>query len=73
MRLDDYLLATSQGKTYLGRVAGEATYTLSSIGDPTCGARSSGGTPPGPCHSRTFPQPLPAKLHSQADVVELTN
>ncbi|MFZ0121716.1 MAG: hypothetical protein WAN20_23645 [Pseudonocardiaceae bacterium] len=30
MRLDDYLLATSQGKTYLGRVAGEATYTLSS-------------------------------------------
>jgi 5-methylcytosine-specific restriction protein B len=73
MRLDDYLLATSQGKTYLGRVAGEATYTLSSDRRSNLRRKVEWWNTTQPVPFANLPQPLPAKLHSQADVVELTN
>ncbi|MBA2472573.1 MAG: AAA family ATPase [Pseudonocardiales bacterium] len=73
MRVDDYLLTTSQGKTYLGRVAGEATYTLSSDRRSNLRRMVEWLNTTRPVPFANLPQPLPAKLHSQADVVELTN
>ncbi|HET9255931.1 MAG TPA: AAA family ATPase [Pseudonocardiaceae bacterium] len=73
MRLDDYLLTTSQGKTYLGRVAGEATYTLSSDRRSNLRREVEWLNTTRPVPFANLPQPLPAKLHSQADIVELTN
>ncbi|MGH3798597.1 MAG: AAA family ATPase [Pseudonocardiaceae bacterium] len=73
MRVDDYLLTTSQGKTYLGRVAGEATYTLSSDRRSNLRRKVEWLNTTRPVPFANLPQPLPAKLHSQADVVELTN
>lgn len=73
MRVDDYLLTTSQGKTYLGRVAGEATYTLSSDRRSNLRRQVEWLNTTRPVPFANLPQPLPAKLHSQADVVELTN
>lgn len=72
MRPGDYVLTTSQGKTFVGRITGEAMYTQSS--DKRSNLRrtvdwlnSTRGVP-----FANLPQPLPAKLHSQSDVVELT-
>ncbi|MGH3778066.1 MAG: AAA family ATPase [Pseudonocardiaceae bacterium] len=73
MRVDDYLLTTSQGKTYLGRVAGDATYTLSSDRRSNLRRKVEWLNTTRPVPFANLPQPLPAKLHSQADVVELTN
>lgn len=73
MRVDDYLLTTSQGGTYLGRVTGDATYTLSSDRRSNLRREVEWLNPNRPVPFATLPQPLPAKLHSQADVVELTN
>ncbi len=73
MRLDDYLLTTSQGKTYLGRIAGDTTYTLSSDGRSNLRRKVEWWNTTRPVPFANLPQPLPAKLHSQADVVELTN
>lgn len=73
MRVGDYLLTTSQGKTYLGRVAGEATYILSSDRRSNLRRKVEWLNATRPVPFANLPQPLPAKLHSQADVVELTN
>jgi 5-methylcytosine-specific restriction protein B len=72
MRPDDYVLTTSQGKAYVGRVTGEATYVHS--GDKRSNLRREVEwlNPTGPVPFARLPQPLPAKLHSQSDVVELT-
>ncbi|MFG1956938.1 McrB family protein [Nonomuraea sp. NPDC049028] len=72
MRPGDYVLTTTQGKAYVGRIAGEAVYVRSS--DQRSNLRRSvewlNETRPVPFAN--LPQPLPAKLHSQSDVVELT-
>src|SRR5690606_7862169 len=73
MRIGDYVLTTTQGKAYIGRVTGEAAYVQSS--DQRSNLRRTvewlNETRPVPFANR--PQPLPAKLHSQSDVVELTD
>ncbi|EOD67655.1 ATPase [Amycolatopsis vancoresmycina DSM 44592] len=72
MRVGDLVLTTSGGKTYLGRVAGDAEYTNSS--DQRSNLRRSvewlNDTRPVPFAK--LPDPLPAKLHNQSDVVDLT-
>lgn len=73
MRVGDHLLTTSQGKTYLGRVAGEATYTSSSDRRSNLRRKVEWLNPTHAVPFANLPQPLPAKLHSQADVVELTD
>ncbi|MGH4018735.1 MAG: AAA family ATPase [Pseudonocardiaceae bacterium] len=72
MRVGDYLLTTSQGKTYLGCIAGEATYVVSSDQRSNLQRKAEWLNPTQPVPFSRLPQPLPAKLHSQADVVELT-
>jgi 5-methylcytosine-specific restriction protein B len=73
MRVDDYLLTTTQGRTYLGRIAGEATYVKSPDGRSNLRRTVEWLNSDRPVPFANLPQPLPAKLHSQADVVELTN
>ena len=72
MRPGDYVLTTSQSKAYLGRVTGEVSYVHSS--DQRSNLRRTvdwlNATNPVPFEK--LPVPLPAKLHSQSDVVELT-
>ncbi|MBB6345237.1 5-methylcytosine-specific restriction protein B [Nonomuraea muscovyensis] len=72
MRPGDYVLTTTQGKAYVGVIAGGASYVASS--DQRSNLRRSvdwlNETQPVPFAH--LPQPLPAKLHSQSDVVELT-
>lgn len=73
MRVGDYLLTTTQGKTYLGRVAGDAIYTLSSDRRSNLRRKVEWLNTSRPVPFANLPQPLPAKLHSQSDVVELTD
>ncbi|SDL63271.1 AAA family ATPase [Nonomuraea jiangxiensis] len=72
MRPGDYVLTTTQGKAYVGVLAGDASYVASS--DQRSNLRRAvdwlNETQPVPFAH--LPQPLPAKLHSQSDVVELT-
>lgn len=72
MRTGDLVLTTSQGNSYLGRIEGDATYIASN--DKRSNLRRPvtwlNATRPVPFN--TLPDPLPAKLHSQSDVVELT-
>ncbi|MBP2707398.1 AAA family ATPase [Microbispora sp. RL4-1S] len=72
MRPGDYVLTTTQGKTYVGRITGDAAYVASS--DKRSNLRRSVEwlNPTAPVPFANLPQPLPAKLHSQSDVVELT-
>ncbi|MGH3941345.1 MAG: AAA family ATPase [Pseudonocardiaceae bacterium] len=73
MRVGDYLLTTSQGKTYLGRITGSATYVSSSDQRSNLRRKVEWLNPTDAVPFAKLPQPLPAKLHSQADVVELTD
>ncbi|MGB7795116.1 MAG: AAA family ATPase [Pseudonocardiaceae bacterium] len=72
MRPGDYMLTTSRGQTFVGRITSDATYVRSS--DQRSNLRRTvdwlNSTRPVPFGN--LPQPLPAKLHSQSDVVELT-
>jgi 5-methylcytosine-specific restriction enzyme B len=72
MRPGDYVLTTSQGKAYVGRITGDAVYVPS--GDQRSNLRRTVEwlNPTGAVPFAHLPQPLPAKLHSQSDVVELT-
>ncbi|MFB9252186.1 McrB family protein [Sphaerisporangium melleum] len=73
MRPGDYVLTTTQGKAYVGRITGDAVYVASS--DKRSNIRRPvewlNATRPVPFAN--LPQPLPAKLHGQSDVVELTD
>ncbi|MEU7913926.1 McrB family protein [Microbispora bryophytorum] len=73
MRPGDYVLTTTQGKAYVGRITGDAAYVASS--DKRSNLRRSVEwlNPTAPVPFANLPQPLPAKLHSQSDVVELTD
>jgi 5-methylcytosine-specific restriction protein B len=72
MRPGDLVLTTTGGKTYLGRVTAEAEYVHS--GDKRSNLRRTvdwlNDTRPVPFAK--LPDPLPAKLHNQSDVVDLT-
>jgi 5-methylcytosine-specific restriction protein B len=72
MRAGDLLLTTTQGKAYVGRVTGDAEYVSSS--DKRSNLRRTvdwlNDTRPVPFNK--LPDPLPAKLHNQSDVVDLT-
>jgi 5-methylcytosine-specific restriction enzyme B len=72
MRPGDYVLTTSQGDSYLGQIDGEANYVAS--GDKRSNLRRSVTwlNTNRPVPFKTLPEPLPARLHSQSDVVELT-
>ena len=73
MRVGDHVLTTTQGKAYVGRIAGDAEYVAST--DQRSNLRRAvewlNATQPVPF--ARLSQPLPAKLHSQSDVVELTD
>ena len=73
MRVGDHLLTTSQGKTYVGRIAGPAEYVASADLRSNLRRPVEWLNPTGPVPFAHLPQPLPAKLHSQSDVVELTD
>jgi 5-methylcytosine-specific restriction protein B len=72
MRPGDHLLTSSQGKVYVGRVTGEAEYVRSSDLRSNLRRPAEWLNPTGPVPFAHLPSPLPAKLHSQSDVVELT-
>lgn len=73
MRPGDYVLTTTQGKTYVGRITGEAAYVASSDKRSNLRRTAEWLNPTRPVPFANLPQPLPAKLHSQSDVVELTD
>lgn len=72
MQVDDFLLSTTQGKAYIGKIIGDAEYVSSS--DQRSNLRRTvkwfNDTRPVPFNK--LPNPLPAKLSNQSDVVELT-
>jgi 5-methylcytosine-specific restriction enzyme B len=72
MRPGDEVLTTSQGKTYVGRITGVAAYTGSSDDRSNLRRTVDWFNPTRPVPFGRLPQPLPARLHSQADVLELT-
>lgn len=72
MRPGDYVLTTSHGEAYLGRITGEARYAHSSDQRSNLRREVDWLNPTRPVPFARLPQPLPAKLHSQSDVVELT-
>lgn len=72
MRTGDFVLTTAQGKAYIGRITGDAEYVNSS--DKRSNLRRTVDWL-NDTHAVPFPKlpdPLPAKLHSQSDVVDLT-
>ena len=72
MRPGDHVLTTSQGKAYLGRVTGAAAYVPSEDNRSNLRRSVEWRNPTNAVPFARLPQPLPAKLHSQSDVVELT-
>ncbi|MGC5015120.1 AAA family ATPase [Streptosporangium sp. DT93] len=72
MRSDDYVLTTTQGKTYVGRITGDAVYTASTDKRSNLRRPVEWVNATRPVPFANLAQPLPAKLHSQSDVVELT-
>src|SRR5262249_16061727 len=72
MRPGDLVLTTSQGKAYVGRVSGDVEYVNST--DKRSSLRRSVDwlDDRGPVTFTKLPDPLPAKLHNQSDVVDLT-
>lgn len=72
MRPGDYVLTFSQGKTYVGRIDGDATYVASqdkrsNLRRPVTWLNKTRSVP-----FAKLPDPLPARLSNQDDVVELT-
>ncbi|PRX48540.1 5-methylcytosine-specific restriction protein B [Prauserella shujinwangii] len=72
MRIGDFVLTTSQGKAYVGHITGEAIYAASSDNRSNLRRKVRWLNTTQPVPFSNLPRPLPAKLHSQADVVELT-
>ncbi|MGH3620395.1 MAG: AAA family ATPase, partial [Sciscionella sp.] len=72
MRPDDLVLTTTQGKAYLGRITGDAEYVRSSDQRSNLRRTVEWLNETRPVAFAKLPDPLPAKLHSQSDVVELT-
>lgn len=72
MRPGDLVLTTTQGKAYLGRITGDAEYVQSSDRRSNLRRPVDWLNETQPVAFAKLPDPLPAKLHSQSDVVELT-
>lgn len=72
MRPGDYILTTSRGQTFVGRITSDATYVQSSDQRSNLRRTVDWLNPTRPVPFADLPHPLPAKLHSQSDVVELT-
>lgn len=73
MRVGDHVLTTSQGKAYVGHITGDANYVASPDQRSNLRRTVEWLNPTGAVPFARLPQPLPAKLHSQSDVVELTD
>jgi len=71
MQVDDLVLTTSQGKVYLGRVAGPA-YFAESAGGLSNLRRDVRWRSGEPIDGARLPQPVPALLQSQDYIVDLT-
>lgn len=72
MRPGDLVLTTTQGKAYLGRITDDAEYVESSDRRSNLRRAVQWLNETQPVAFTKLPDPLPAKLHSQSDVVELT-
>ncbi|MDQ3403888.1 MAG: AAA family ATPase [Actinomycetota bacterium] len=72
MRPGDYLLTPTGGKTYLGRIASDATYVQSKDQRSNLRRDAEWFNAGQPVPFSNLPLPLPARLGGQADVVELT-
>ncbi|MPZ80003.1 MAG: AAA domain-containing protein [Actinophytocola sp.] len=72
MRAGDLVLTTTQGKAYLGRVTGDAEYVSSSDQRSNLRRTVDWLNDTRPVAFNRLPDPLPAKLHNQSDVVDLT-
>ncbi|MDQ2707098.1 MAG: AAA family ATPase [Actinomycetota bacterium] len=73
MRPRDHVLTTTQGKVYIGRITGDVEYTASTDKRSNLRRAVEWLNPTRPVPFAQLPLPLPAKLHSQSDVVELTD
>jgi len=69
---DDYVITTSQGKAYVGVIRGDATYVVSSDQRSNLRRDVEWLNPTNAVPFAHLPAPLPARLASQSDVVELT-
>jgi 5-methylcytosine-specific restriction protein B len=72
MRPGDYMLTTSQGNGFLGHIEGDATYVASDDKRSNLRRSVTWLNAARPVAFSRLPEPLPAKLHSQSDVVDLT-
>lgn len=72
MRPGDYVITPTGGRTYLGRVTSDATYTQSADQRSNLRREIEWFNPSLPVPFANLPDPLPAKLGGQADVVDLT-
>lgn len=72
MRPGDYILTTSRGQTFLGRITSDVISVQSSDQRSNLRRMVDWLNPTRPVPFAKLPEPLPAKLHSQSDVVELT-
>ncbi|GGM73230.1 GTPase subunit of restriction endonuclease [Thermopolyspora flexuosa] len=72
MRPGDYVLTTTNGKAYVGRITGDARYVCSSDQRSNLRRTAEWLNETRPVPFAKLPRPLPARLHNQADVVELT-
>jgi 5-methylcytosine-specific restriction enzyme B len=72
MRAGDLVLTTTQGKAYLGRVTGDAEYVSSSDQRSNLRRTVDWLNVTRPVAFNRLPDPLPAKLHNQSDIVDLT-
>ncbi|SNR46908.1 5-methylcytosine-specific restriction enzyme B [Haloechinothrix alba] len=73
MKPDDLVLTTSGGKIYGATITGPASYTVSEDGHSNLRRPVSWLNREAPIAFGDLPEPLPAKLGSQADVVDLTD
>jgi 5-methylcytosine-specific restriction protein B len=72
IRPGDYLLTTSKGATYLGQIVGDASSVKSDDNRSNLRREVRWLNPGKPVNFAALPDPLPAKLSSQSDVVDLT-
>ncbi|MEY8040047.1 AAA family ATPase [Saccharopolyspora cebuensis] len=72
MQPGDFVLTMSNGKAYVGRITGEASYAVSTDQRSNLRRPVEWLNATQPVVYGKLPAPLPAKLHNQNDVVELT-
>jgi 5-methylcytosine-specific restriction protein B len=73
MQVGDLVLTTSGGNIFVGEVVGDATYVESKDGRSNLRREARWLNPDEPVDFADLPDPLPARLSSQHDVVDLTS